>query len=35
MKVNVDSLYYENRFLRNYLLQLRLYFQLEIYEKRK
>lgn len=35
MKVNVDSLYYENRFLHNYLLQLRLYFQLEIYEKRK
>lgn len=35
MKVSVDSLYYENRFWRDYLLQIRLDFQYEIYEKRK
>lgn len=35
MKVSVDSLYYENRFWRDYLLQIRLDFQFEIYEKRK
>lgn len=35
MKVSADSLYYENRFWRDYLLQIRLDFQYEIYEKRK
>lgn len=35
MKVSIDSLYHENRLWRDYLLQVKLGFQLEIYEKRK